>query len=280
MTRRDFAKVAAGAAVLPALAKVHSIFQGVMLGAQTYSFRDRPLDACLDAMKEMGLGYAELFQRHIEPKEKTELEAWRSDPPMDELRAVRRKFDDAGIDLYAFNYSFRDEFTDRQLEKGFEMARAMGVNKITASSNVDMAARLDKFARQYKIYVAFHNHDSMKPNEFSTPDDFKTALDRASEYLTINLDIGHFTAAGFDPVSYLEQHHERILTLHIKDRKKDHGPNMPWGQGETDIRGVMQLLKKKRYPIPAMIEYEYGKPGMDTLAEVRKSFEYMKETLS
>ena len=29
-----------------------------------------------------------------------------------------------------------------------------------------------------------------------------------------------------------------------------------------------------------MIEYEYGKPGMDTVAEVRKAFDYMKQALS
>ncbi len=52
---------------------------------------------------------------------------------MDEIRGIRKKFDDAGIDLYAFNYSFRDEFTDEQIEKGFLMAKAMGVTRITAS---------------------------------------------------------------------------------------------------------------------------------------------------
>jgi sugar phosphate isomerase/epimerase len=279
MTRRDFSKLAAAAAAWPALAKVNSTFGGVMLGAQTYSFRDRPLDDCVAAMKDIGLGYAELFQGHIEPKDKSQLSAWRSNPPMDEIRAVRKKFDDAGIELYAFNYSFRDDFTDDQIEKGFEMARVLGVNKITASSNVDISPRLDKLSRQYKIYVGFHNHDSMKPNEFSTPDDWSTALNAGSSYMSINLDIGHFTAANFDPVHLIEMHHDKILTLHIKDRKKDHGPNMPFGEGDTDIRGVLQLLKTKRYPIPAMIEYEYGKPGMDTLAEVRKSFDYCKAAL-
>ena len=54
---------------------------------------------------------------------------------------------------------------------------------------------------------------------------------------------------------------------------------MPFGEGETNIKGVLEVLKTKRYPIPAMIEYEYGKPGMDTVAEVKKSFEYMKQAL-
>jgi sugar phosphate isomerase/epimerase len=173
-----------------------------------------------------------------------------------------------------------DEFTDQQIEQAFLMAKAMGIARITSSANVDLSPRIDKFAEQYKIYVGYHNHDRMKPNEFSTPDDWKQALAGRSKYTGINLDIGHFTAAGFDPVSFLEEHHAKILTLHIKDRKKNHGPNMPLGEGDTNIKGVLEVLKTKKYPIPAMIEYEYGKPGMDTVAEVKKCFDYCKAALA
>jgi sugar phosphate isomerase/epimerase len=281
MTRRDFAKFAAASAALPALAAIESKFSGVMIGAQTYSFRTLPtLDDCIAAMKQIGLGYAELWDVQVLPRDRAKATAFRTDPPMDEIRAIRKKFDDAGIDLYAFNYSFRDEFSDREIENGFVMAKAMGVSRITASANVDMSARVDKFAEQYKIYVGYHNHDSMKANEFSTPDDWKKALEGRSKYTGINLDIGHFTAANFDPVAFLEEHHAKILTIHIKDRKKDHGPNMPFGEGDTNIKGVLQVLKTKKYPIPAMIEYEYGKPGMDTVAEVKKCFDYCKAALS
>jgi len=110
--------------------------------------------------------------------------------------------------------------------------------------------------------------------------DWKQALAGRSKYTGINLDIGHFTAANFDPASFLEEHHARIITLHIKDRKKDHGPNTPLGQGDTNIKGVLEVLKTKKYPIPAMIEYEYGKPGMDTVAEVKKCFDYCKAALA
>jgi len=281
LTRRDFAKLAAAAPfAASAFAKINSKIDGVMIGAQTYSFRDRSLDDCIAAMKDVGLGYCELYQGHLEPKDKEQLKAWRANPPLDEFKAARKKFDDAGIEIYALNYSFRSDWSDEEIEKGFVMARTMGVGRITASGNVDVSARVDKFAQQHKIYVGFHNHDSMKKNEFSTPDDWKAALDGRSKYICINLDIGHFTAANFEPVSVLEEHHDRILTLHLKDRNKNHGANMPFGQGETNIKGVLQVLKKKKYPIPAMIEYEYGKPGMDTVAEVRKCFEYCKTALA
>ncbi len=132
-------------------------------------------------------------------------------------------------------------------------------------------------AEKHRIIVAFHNHSNMAPNEFARPADFLQTI-ALSKYIGINLDIGHFVAAGFDPVSFLEEHHERIVTLHIKDRKKNQGPAVPFGEGDTPIQPVLQILKTKRYPIPANIEYEYK--GGDTTMEVRKCFEYCKAALS
>ena len=288
LSRRDLGKLFAAGALAPiAFGKINSKVDGVMIGAQTYSFRDRDLDGCIAAMKDIGLGYAELFQGHLEPsdpadrKRDEELKrAWRENPPLDDIKAVKKKFDDAGIEIFALNYSFRTNMSDREIQTGFDIAKTLGIDKITASANVDTASKIDPFAQKYRIYVGMHNHDSMRPNEFSTPVDFAKAMEGRSKYIKINLDIGHFTAAGFDPVAFLEEHHADILTLHIKDRKTGHGPNMPFGHGDTKIKEVLQVLKSKKYPIPAMIEYEYGQPGMDTVAEVRKAFEYMKQALA
>lgn len=273
MTRRTFHKLA-----IAAFAKINSRIHGVTIGAQTYSFRDRDLDACIAGMKEVGLGEAELFQGHIEPKDAAALSAWRKNPPLDELRAVRQKFDDAGIDLYAVNYSFREDWSDEELARGFDIARALGVKYITSSSEVSIAKRLSPLAEKNQIYVAFHDHSNMAPNQFARPSDFEEALAGHSKYLAINLDIGHFTAAGFDPVSFIEEHHDRIITVHIKDRKKNNGPGTPFGEGDTNIKGVLQLLKNKRYPIPANIEYEYA--GGDTIVEMKRCYAYCKAALA
>lgn len=283
MTRRDFGKIALAAPIMASAgAHIDSRIHGVMIGAQSYSFRDLDLDGCIAGMKTVGLGYIELFQGHLEPKEedKEGLRKWRDNPPYPAIKSAARKITDAGITIYALNYSFREDFSDLQIENGFKIAKALGTNRITASSNVSTSKRIDKYAQQYKVWVGFHNHDSMEANEFSTPDDWQKALQGRSKYMAMNLDIGHFTAANLDPVAFMEQHHNKILTLHIKDRKKNHGDNMPFGQGDTNIKGVLQLLKAKKYPIPANIEYEYGKDGMDTVTEVGKCFAYIKEALA
>jgi sugar phosphate isomerase/epimerase len=134
------------------------------------------------------------------------------------------------------------------------------------------------YVEKYKITVAMHNHANLKdPNEFATPDSFAAAIAQ-SKYFAINLDIGHFVAAGFDPIAYITSHHKRITNLHLKDRKKDQGDNVPWGEGDTPIKEVLQLVKKNKYDIPVNIEYEYK--GADTIAEVRKCHEYVQSALA
>jgi sugar phosphate isomerase/epimerase len=159
------------------------------------------------------------------------------------------------------------------------MTKALGTDIITTSTTLTCAKRLAPLAERYKVKVAMHGHDNTHdPNQFARPESFAQALAMSPQFY-INLDIGHFTAAGYDPISYIDQQHSRILSLHIKDRKKNHGPNMLFGEGDTPIKQVLLLLKDQHYAIPANIEYEYGKPGMDAVAEVRKCFNYCKDAL-
>jgi sugar phosphate isomerase/epimerase len=207
------------------------------------------------------------------------LRAWRIETPLDHFRAVRRKFDAAKIAIRAFNYSFNDSFTEPEIDRGFDIARALGAEFITASSTLSAAKRVAPFAERHKMVVAMHNHSNLKdPNEFATPDSFAAAL-ALSKYFKINLDIGHFTAANFDAVAYLREHHANITNLHVKDRRRDQGPNVEWGQGDTPMRQVLQLLKQNKWPIAAYLEYEYKGAGTP-VEEVKKGLEYMRAALA
>lgn len=294
ISRREAGKIlVAGAAGLIAARatafgaeQVDSVVRGVQIGAQSYSFRDRKLDACIQGYVDCGLGECELWQGHVEPgedwKNREALRKWRLEAPLSLFHDVRGKFDKAGVKLYAYNYSFNKHMTDAEFDRGFQFAQALGASHITASSQVSIARKVDEYAKKYKIMVGFHGHDNTKdPDEFSTPDTFKRAMQGASEYIGINLDIGHFTAAGGDAVAYLGEQHAKIVTLHIKDRKKDHGANVPFGQGDTPIGAVLKALRDNHWKIPANIEYEYGEEmkGLDTIAEVKKCLAYCKKEI-
>jgi sugar phosphate isomerase/epimerase len=289
ISRRDAGKLllagCAGALVpagkLRGATKINSVIRGVQIGAQSYSFRDLPQDDIIKAFQTVGLGECELSDMQLMPPglNGEETKKWRMETPLSYFQETRKKFDDAGILLYAFTYGFRKDSSDEEIERGFLMTQAMGVKYITSSANVSVAPRVDKYAQKYKIMVGFHGHDSTNPDEFSTPETFARAMKGASPYIGVNLDIGHFVAAGGDPVAYIREHHAKIVTLHIKDRKKNHGDNLPFGQGDTPIVAVLQLLRDNHWKIPANIEYEYGTPGMDTIVEMKKCFAYCKKAL-
>ena len=280
-SRRELARLAAAALPVSRLsAKSSSIVGGVVLGVQTWSFRELSLDDAIRAMTDLGLSYCEMTHRHVEPwkSSREELRKWRLSVPLDQFREIRRKFDKAGIILYAYNLNISHDFTDEELARGFEMARALGVSRITTSSRVSDTRRIDSYASKAKITVGMHNHALIVPDQFARPEDFDEALRGASPYIAINLDVGHFAAAGFDPVDYIEKHHEKIVTIHLKDRTKEQQFNVEFGQGTVPVAAILRLLKNKKYKIPTMIEYEY-RGQVDTVGEVRKAYEYCRKAL-
>lgn len=311
-SRRDFGRVVfAGLPLTLAFAGLDSKIDGVQIGAITYSFRSIP-DAgeIVKAYRKLGLSEAELMSNHAEalagapasaftggggrrgemtPEQQEaarkaaqaraeELRTWRSSVSMDKFKDVRRMFNDAGVDVRLLTFNMNVNSTkDEDIEYAFRMAKALGVKAITTSTQVSMAKRVAPFADRHKLMVGFHGHDQTeRPDEVSTEETFKTVM-AASKYIGANLDIGHYTAANGDPVAFIEKYHDRITNLHLKDRKKNHGENVPWGQGDTPIKEVLQLLKKSRYRFPANIEFEYGG---DPITEVGKCLEYCREALA
>jgi sugar phosphate isomerase/epimerase len=313
-SRRDFGKIVlAGLPLSMMLAKPDSKINGVQIGAITYSFRSIPdPEDIIKAYVTIGLSEAELMSNHAEqlagappappppagggrgrgemtPEQQAEaqkaaaaraeeMRKWRSSISMDKFKDVRKKFTDQGIDVRLLTFNMNVNTTkDEDIEYGFQLAKALGVRGITTSTQVSMAKRIAPFADKYKIMVGFHGHDQVdRPDEVSTEETFKTVM-AASKYHGANLDIGHYTAANGDPIDFIQKYHDRITNLHLKDRKKDHGANGPWGQGDTPIKPVLQLLKKTRYDIPANIEFEYAG---DPVVEVGKCLQYCKEALA
>jgi sugar phosphate isomerase/epimerase len=300
-TRREFGQLTIASLALPLTGRfAETRVGGVRLGVQTYSFRELPraadtdhVDVIIAAMTDCGLSECELFAPQVEPQfgppgrgtqesrqqNRDRLRAWRLETPIDHFRRVRKKFDAAGISVYAYNYSFSADMTDEEIDRGFEMTRALGASIITASTNLSIAKRVVPFATKHQMIVAMHGHSNRTdPNEFCTPESFAAAMNMSSRF-KINLDIGHFTAADFDAVAYIREHHASITNLHLKDRKKHEGDNVPWGEGDTPLRDVLLLLKKEKWPIPAYIEYEYR--GKDSpIEEVRKCFQFVKQALA
>ncbi len=313
-TRRDFAKLTlAGVpasllvANLPvsAFAQINSRIKGVQIGAITYSFRSMSPPDIIKAYVDIGLGEMELMSNHAEqlagaavgrgsggrrgaltPEQQAERDAaakalrdWRMAATEATFKPVRKQIEDAGIDLKLLCYNMNVRTTeDNEIEYAFLMAKALGVGAISTSTQVSMAKRLAPFAEKHKMMVGFHGHATTNPDEVATPESFAAVM-AASKYLGANLDVGHYTEAGYDPVAFLQQHHGRITNLHLKDMKKasNGGGYTPFGQGDAPLKEVLQLVQKNKWDIPVNIEFEY--PG-DPLVEVPKCLAYVKDALA
>jgi sugar phosphate isomerase/epimerase len=257
--------------------KPDSCFSGVQIGTITYSFRSMPGSAedILKYVTACGISSIELMDGPAEQYAKAHGSA---DDPMAGFKALRKLYNDAGVAIHIIKYGNIGDgkMTDEQIDRCFQVAKAVGARGITREIDGNAAKRLGPIADKHKIWIGFHNHTQIKP------DTYDGDLLSHGEYLGINLDIGHYIAGtSQSPMPMIEKHHKRILSLHLKDRKKNNGPNMPFGEGETPVKEVLQYMKKNKLTFPGDIELEYNVPkDSDAVKEVAKCVQFCKEALA
>ncbi len=54
------------------------------------------------------------------------LRQWRLSTPMDHFHAVRKQFDNAGVNIYAYTINFGKDYTDQELDACFKQTQALG----------------------------------------------------------------------------------------------------------------------------------------------------------
>jgi sugar phosphate isomerase/epimerase len=171
---------------------------------------------------------------------------------------------------------------DDEVDYCFQVAEALGCRGITCEPPLSATRRLGQFAARHKIMLAYHGHANVTdPEAFAKPESWEQAFSY-SKYNGANIDIGHFTAGNSkSPAEFIRKHHARITNLHLKDRKIDQGPNMPWGEGDTDIKGILQMVRKEKWEMMGTIELEYPVPESSTvMTELAKCVEYCRDALT
>ena len=316
MNRRDMLKSLSAAAALSAVripdlfaaAKLNSTYKGVKLGVITGSLNPLPnvpgkdpidviIQSCIDvgaanvelvnvggAMPPQVVGGGRFGQAPAQKtpeylKSREALRQWRINLPLDRFREVRKKFDDAGLNLFSYVYTIDDDMTDPEIDAVFRQMQALKVGLFcTNQTRITMGPRLVPFAEKYKIKPAWHPHDNFEsPVEVSTAESLEKLLAMSKNFV-VNFDIGHFTAGNGDAVAFLKKHHDRITHLHVKDRSKNHGPNVQLGEGGTPIVEVLTLIRDNKWPIYALLEREYRGPGT-AVEETKWQMAYMKKAL-
>jgi sugar phosphate isomerase/epimerase len=211
-----------------------------------------------------------------------DLRKWRLSASMDKYKELRQMYKEAGVTIHIVKFGLNANMTDEEIDYCFNAAKALGCKAITCEPPLSQTKRLGQFAEKHQIMLGYHGHSNMTSEEaFAKPSSWETAMAH-SKWNGANIDIGHFTAGNnVSPAEFIKKHHDRITNLHLKDRKMNQGENLPWGQGDTAIKEILQLMKKEKYSFPACIELEYPVPeGSSALAELAKCVQYCKDALA
>jgi sugar phosphate isomerase/epimerase len=300
---------AAFASTLGKPGKPDSRFGGVQIGAITYSWRSMPSSAkdILNYCVEAGISSIELmgnvaeeyagippmpprpardaseevqsaYQKEADIAKEKQRE-WRLSSSMNKYRELRKMYNKAGVNLHIVKFA-PASWSDEEIDYAFKAARVLGADGITNEIGHDACKRLGKFAVKHNMYAIYHNHAQPGEPGFS----FDEFLSYSSRNM-LNFDAGHyFGATGKHPNEVIERLHNRIYSIHLKDKTgKDATPantNMPWGQGDTPVADILKLVQKNKWPIYFDIELEYPVPeGSDAQKEVIKCVEYCKNIL-
>lgn len=319
-TRRDIIKL--GAAAVPASVlgsrlwaaarPKSSVLDGVEIGViAPYSFHNMPDDAhaVLADLLTVGLSGLEMqhycaeqfagaptvppagrrgqplsaAQKAARAAAQEKLKAWRLSAPMETFHQLRQLYKNAGVEIYSVKLAggrFPVPMSEAECRYAFDLTEALGARSLQIEfpeGKPEVTAQLGAEAARRKMMVGYHAHLDASPSLWDE------AL-KQSPYNGINLDIGHWVAAG-NPglLEFIRAHHARITTLHIKDRKSkaDGGANVVWGEGDTPVAAVLRLMRAERYRFPASIEFEYPVPaGSTSLKEVTRCFQFCQTALS
>src|SRR5580700_6019487 len=211
-----------------------------------------------------------------------ELRTWRLAASMDKVKAFRKKYEDAGVKIEIVKVDAIDTFSDEEIDYMFGLAKTAGASAISCEIPLSHTKRLGQFGEKHKMMIGYHGHtDITTPEAFGRPESWETAMSY-SKYNGINLDIGHFIAGNStSPIPFLQKYHSRVTHIHLKDKKLNNGPNVPWGQGDTPIKETLKLMQKEKYQFPGVIEMEYSVPaGSDLITEIAKCVEFCKNALA
>lgn len=229
-----------------------------ILGMQSYSLRDFPVDKALDDIQALGLHSVEFFDKH--------LALGSSQEQIDQMKANLAK---RNIKLLAHgvNGFGKDEAANRRI---FEFAKKSGIRNISADPSPDAFDSLDKLVEEYDIRIAIHNHGPGA--RYDKVDDVLKAIQGRHKSIGACADLGHYIRSGEDPVSAIRKLEGRLYGIHLKDfdQPKGDAKGVILGKGRLDVVEVFKALKKVEFPADGALSIEYEEHADNPMPDLRE----------
>lgn len=196
-----------------------------------------------------------------------------------------KKLREAGINVHLLKFEAGN--TDELLDYSFAAANALGAKGITTEGSAEKCASFGKIAARNGSLAVYHNHGQYANLSIS---EIERWLDM-SPANRLNFDAPHYFGFGYEdgpklnPMEFIEYFHDRIVSIHIKDKTSFKNPfqsnqNQVWGQGETPLREILQLVRDKYPYINCDVELEYVVPQWSTPEkEIKTCVQYARQIL-
>jgi sugar phosphate isomerase/epimerase len=240
----------------------------VKLGVASYSFRNFPRAKAIEMTKTLGTPYINLKSMHL---------PYEASPA--EIAAARNEIQAAGLQIVGGGMITFETDTDDGVRKYFDYAKAAGMPVMVSTCKATVLPRVEKFAKQYDIKIAIHNHGPEDP-DFPSPYDALKAVKGMDPRMGLCIDVGHTVRTGTDVVRAVADAGARLHDMHIKDLKdlKAKESQCIVGEGVIPIPDIFRRLIAMRYSGFVNLEYEI-EPD-DPLPGMKQSFAYMRGVLA
>ena len=238
------------------------------LGVASYSLRNFSRQKAIEMVKALGTPYVNFKSVHL-PFELSP----------EQLAAARREIEAAGLVVVGGGVITFDEDSDPGVEKYFAYAKAAGMPLIAAHAAPALLPRIERFAKQYDIKVAIHNHGPEDKN-FPSPYDALKHIRNMDRRMGLCIDIGHTVRTGTDVVRAIADAGPRVLDMHAKDLRDltAKASQCIVGEGAIPIAAIFEQLETIGYGGYVNLEYEIDVD--DPLPGMKQSFAYMRGALA
>ncbi len=239
----------------------------IRLGVASYSLRKFNATQVIADMKQLRTPYLNAKDVHL---------------PMgtpDEIKAQAAAYRDAGLTLTAAGTIYLTKDEDADMRPKFEYMKLAGIPIMVAGPTLQTLPRVEKFAKEYDIRIAIHNHGP-EDKEFPSPLDSLRAVKNMDARMGVCLDVGHAERAGTDVVAAIGECGPRLFDMHMKDladlRVKE--SQVAVGEGKMPVQGIFEALIKINYKGCVDLEYEIHED--DPMPGMLESFAYMRGLLT
>ncbi len=282
LNRRRFLELGAaalGTAVTPGLCAAEDLkkdpFGGFKLGMQSYTYREFDLEPCLNRLKELGMHYIELYQKHAPVN---------ANP--DQLKAILALCKNYDVKPVCWGVQGFNNNHDAN-KKVFEFGKALGINAFSADPDPDSFNSLDKLCDEYKIAIAIHPHGPAgkdKLHRWYSAEVIMEAVKNHHPLIGSCLDTGHLIRSAQPPFNkkLVPEQQIRVMGarnfgLHLKDHDNEKRHDVVFGQGALNMVEVLKALREVKFTGHLSIEYEHN--AKEPTADVKACVEVFKESV-